>query len=172
MRTMAIIAAVLCGLFTFPFCSAEARPLKHQVHPDCNVTMPCEGVVTSTVGQRVILAQRGFGLPVKTYTPMREGSFSTGIGPRPHRWCGWYMQQKTGVTSRGTGLNLNRAIMWAHVGRPAAPAPGVVVVWKHHVGMLMGQDARGRWIVHSGNDSHAVRERVRSIVGAVAFRAI
>jgi hypothetical protein len=161
---------IFCGLFSV----AEARPKQtHQAHPECNVIFPCEGVEISLRGQRVVLARRGFGSPAKTYTPLNTvSSHSTHIGPRPSRWCGWYMQSKTGVTSRSTGLNLNRAIEWARVGRPTSPAYGVIVVWRHHVGMIEGQDARGRWLVHSGNDGGQVRTRVRALSGAVAFRAL
>jgi hypothetical protein len=43
------------------------------------------------------------------------------------------------------------------------------VVWRHHVGRIVGQE-NGQWIVQSGNDGHAVRTRARSIAGAIAFR--
>ena len=41
------------------------------------------------------------------------------------------------------------------------------MVWPHHVGMITGQTADGRWIVRSGNDGRRVRERPRSVAGAV-----
>ena len=59
---------------------------------------------------------------------------------------------------------------WAHWGRPASPGVGVMVVWSHHVGMITGKTADGQWIVKSGNDGHRVRERPRSVAGAIAFR--
>jgi hypothetical protein len=46
-----------------------------------------------------------------------------------------------------------------------------MVVWSHHVGMITGRTANGQWIVKSGNDGHRVRERPRSIAGAIAFRS-
>jgi hypothetical protein len=59
---------------------------------------------------------------------------------------------------------------WASVGSNAGePAIGVVVVWRHHVGIITGR-AGSQWIVKSGNDRNAVRERPRSISGAIAFR--
>lgn len=92
---------------------------------------------------------------------------------RPAAWCGWYMQQYSGVTSQGTGRNLNLAREWANVGAPAAgPAPGVVVVWRHHVGVIAGQAPNGKWLVHSGNDGHAVRTRPRPLRGVIAYRNI
>lgn len=83
----------------------------------------------------------------------------------PARWCGCWLMQHYGFHDR----RLWRAIMWASL-MPRAPGPGVgrVVVWKNHVGVITGE-YRGQWIVLSGNDSGQIRERTRSIVGAVAF---
>jgi hypothetical protein len=47
------------------------------------------------------------------------------------------------------------------------PAVGAIVVWHHHVGIITGRSSDG-WIVKSGNDGHAVRERER---GAIASHA-
>lgn len=166
-----VLAMVLACAF---FSQAEARPRQtHQVHPDCNVTMPCEGVTTSARGQKVVLAQRGFGIAVKSYRPatVQMSVPHSGIGPRPGAWCGWFMQHDTGVTSRSTGLNLNRAIEWRRVGQATSAGVGAIVVWAHHVGKIVG-GSPGAWVVRSGNDGRQVRERVRSIAGAVAIRAI
>jgi hypothetical protein len=67
-------------------------------------------------------------------------------------------------------LNLARA--WAKVGTAAAPAAGVVVVWRHHVGVITENLGGGLIRVLSGNDGHAVRNRVRSMRGAIAFRRV
>lgn len=86
--------------------------------------------------------------------------------PRPHAWCGWQMRQWLNVADR----NGNRAIWWARYGSNAhGPAVGVIVVWYHHVGIITGRTDTG-WILKSGNDGHAIRERERSLRGAVAFR--
>lgn len=62
---------------------------------------------------------------------------------------------------------------WAHVGANAGgPGVGVVVVWRHHVGVITGQAPNGQWLVHSGNDGGAIRTRPRSIAGAIAFRRV
>lgn len=92
------------------------------------------------------------------------------IGPRPGRWCGWWMQLHTGITSAMTHLNLNAAREWQRVGEATVAAIGAIVVWPHHVGQITGVASDGRWIVKSGNDGHAVRERARSLRGAIAFR--
>lgn len=85
---------------------------------------------------------------------------------RPHAWCGWWMRHHLGVSD----LRGNLARWWAHFGSNAhGPAVGAVVVWPHHVGIITGRTDKG-WVVKSGNDGHRVRERVRSVRGAIAFR--
>ncbi len=88
-----------------------------------------------------------------------------GVGPRPRAWCGWWMR-----TQLGGGPAFNLAWNWRHYGSPTTPHVGAVVVWRHHVGMITGQAANGQWIVKSGNDGGRVRERARSVAGAL-FRA-
>ena len=96
--------------------------------------------------------------------------FTTGHN-RPRAWCGWWLSRHLGMTDR----RLWRALEWRHVGRAAhGPAVGAIVVWargkgRGHVGIITGKTSRG-WVVLSGNDGNAVRERVRSVAGAVAFR--
>lgn len=104
-------------------------------------------------------------------TPSFLGAYQGDIGPRPHRWCGWFMQADTGVTSKATGRNLNMAREWRHVGSATTAGIGAIVVWAHHVGRIVG-GSPGKWVVRSGNDGRAVRERVRSVAGAIAFRAL
>lgn len=86
---------------------------------------------------------------------------------RPRAWCGWWMGQHLGKHDRSLWVARN----WARVGSNAGgPGEGVVVVWRHHVGIITGRTADGRWIVRSGNDGRRVRERPRSLAGAIAFR--
>jgi hypothetical protein len=68
------------------------------------------------------------------------------------------------------GSSFNLARSWARYGSDAGgPAVGAIVVWRHHVGKIVGQE-NGQWIVQSGNDGNAVRTRPRSLTGAIAFR--
>lgn len=84
----------------------------------------------------------------------------------PVKWCGCFMRIEEGRSDP----SLNLARNWARVGRDAGgPAVGVLVVWPNHVGKITGREASG-WIVRSGNDGGRVRERVRSVAGAIAFR--
>ncbi|MDE2022456.1 MAG: hypothetical protein KGI71_06110 [Patescibacteria group bacterium] len=64
----------------------------------------------------------------------------------------------------------NLARWWAGFGsRASGPGIGVLVVWPHHVGIITARTDSG-WVVKSGNDGHAVRERERSLRGVIAFR--
>jgi len=89
-----------------------------------------------------------------------------GGGGRPAAWCGWWLGNQLGMSDRNLWLAKN----WASVGSNAGgPGVGVVVVWRHHVGIITGREG-SQWVIKSGNDGHAVRERPRSIAGAIAFR--
>jgi hypothetical protein len=88
------------------------------------------------------------------------------VGPRPRAWCGWWMR-----TQRGGGPEYNVAWNWSRRGQPSEPKVGAVVVWRHHVGEITGRAKNGQWIVRSGNDGGRVRERPRSVAGAV-FRIL
>lgn len=81
-------------------------------------------------------------------------------------WCGWWLRGHLGVSDQSYNVARN----WAHYGRHAdGPAIGTIVVWPHHVGIITG-GSHGAWVVKSGNDGHRVRERVRSVSAAIAFR--
>lgn len=84
------------------------------------------------------------------------------VGKRPSRWCGWYLRKKLGVQD----ARYNLARSWYKWGRPSPAQVGAVVVWPHHVGVIVGRDGSGRWLVHSGNDSGKVRTRVWNLRNA------
>jgi hypothetical protein len=102
------------------------------------------------------------------HRPHARGHYHhVGYSGRPAAWCGWYMRTQVGSDP---GPNYNLARSWAHYGSNAGgPSVGTIVVWRHHVGKIVGQQ-NGQWIVQSGNDGHAVRTRPRSLAGAIAFR--
>jgi surface antigen len=87
---------------------------------------------------------------------------SSGVGPRPRQWCGWYMR-----TQLGGGPEYNVAANWRRYGNPGSPQVGAVVVWPHHVGIITGRASNGQWIVKQGNYSGRVHEGPRSVSGAV-----
>jgi len=50
------------------------------------------------------------------------------------------------------------------------PAPGVIAVWPHHVGFVVGSMGPGRIRVVSGNHNHLVQESTYSTHSVMAFR--
>ncbi len=94
------------------------------------------------------------------------GQIGGHIRGRPAAWCGWEMRQ---LVSGDPGPAFNLARNWAHWGQAGPAGVGAVVVWSHHVGKIVGQEA-GEWIIESGNDGNRVRTRPRSLAGAIAIR--
>lgn len=95
-----------------------------------------------------------------------EAPIVGGRDPRPRSWCGWWLRHYLGVADRRFNLARN----WANYGSPAGgPGVGTIVVWRSHVGIITGRSGDG-WIVKSGNDDHAVRERERPLRGVIAYR--
>jgi len=142
---------VFAGVIAFSPTDASARPHKH--HPSVHRTHHSHRVSHH-------VARRGKHL---RHARARVAH----AGGRPRAWCGWWLGRQLGMANRNLWLARN----WVSVGRGARPGVGVVVVWRHHVGIITGR-AGSKWIVKSGNDGHAVRERPRSIAGAIAFRAL
>ena len=142
---------VFAGVLAFSQPDAQARPHK-QHHPSVHRTAQAKRVaVHITRGVR---------------KNSRRGRVHAARGGRPAKWCGWWLGRQLGMPRRDLWLARN----WASVGRSAGkPGVGVVVVWRHHVGIITGR-AGAKWVVKSGNDGNAVRERPRSISGAIAFR--
>lgn len=89
----------------------------------------------------------------------------------PHAWCGCFLAMELGINDP----SLNVAANWARVGTNAGgPGIGVIVVWRHHVGRIVG-GSPGAWVVRSGNDGNAVRERVfplNALGGVIAYRRV
>jgi hypothetical protein len=180
-----LAGALLCVLF-IP--AANAQPPHHI--PDAGEMVGCSDPVMRPCGQvigkpssvyrqrnkirhlwlpstRANSAQVGKTMPPGLSRVMAEGAGRAVNWIKPRAWCGWFMRRELGVANPAANL----ARWWAGFGRPAhGPQVGAIVVWRHHVGRITGRTADGRWIVKSGNDGHRVRERPRSVAGAIAFR--
>jgi uncharacterized protein (TIGR02594 family) len=95
-----------------------------------------------------------------------------GTNPTGHSraWCAVFANMvlaRTGYS--GTGSAAARS--FARYGRAASgPAPGVIAVWPHHVGFVVGAVAPGRIRVISGNHNHRVAESTYATRGVMAFR--
>jgi hypothetical protein len=143
---------LFAGVIAFSPTDANARPHKHH-----------SSVHRAAHPHRVShhVHRRGKHLARRARTHVAHA------GARPRAWCGWWLGRHLGMVNRNLWLARN----WAAVGRRAQPGIGIVVVWRHHVGVITGR-AGSQWIVKSGNDGNAVRERPRSIAGAIAFRGV
>jgi uncharacterized protein (TIGR02594 family) len=85
-------------------------------------------------------------------------------------WCAVFANMvlaRTGFS--GTGSAAARS--FARYGRAASgPAPGVIAVWPHHVGFVVGAVAPGQIRVISGNHNHRVAEGTYATRSVMAFR--
>ena len=63
-----VILAALALVCAASNAEARQRHRTYLAHPDCNVTMPCEGVAPSPRGEKIAKAV-GFGVAQKVYTP-------------------------------------------------------------------------------------------------------
>jgi hypothetical protein len=187
---IAAICAALCLVFTAT--TANAHPYRHHHHQQKHLHPVVQGLGAGLAQMLKFLDEKsnqvgpgemptyGYNDEYKTSEvapqprPKRaHRSFTyrhidyNGHDPRPRAWCGWWMRHLLGVADR----SFNLAREWAHYGSNAGgPRAGAIVVWRHHVGIIVAQGSGGRWLVKSGNDGHAVRERERSLAGAIAFR--
>jgi hypothetical protein len=84
-------------------------------------------------------------------------------------WCGCWLRLHLGLSD----VRLNLARAWASVGTDAGgPGEDVIAVWRHHVGIIKAYLGGDRILLLSGNDGHAVRQRVRSTRGIIAYREL
>lgn len=67
MKSIILAMAMLCA-FLSTTAEARHRHRSYVAHPQCNIIMPCEGVVASPRGLRIEQTMP-FGAAVKTYTP-------------------------------------------------------------------------------------------------------
>ncbi len=165
-KLFALLAAIL--LLPALTATADAAPRKrHTSHESSVGSYGSYGYVMETrsrsrAKRSAYRSDERMSLGYSNYSSASRRTYSGGVGARPAKWCGWWMR-----TQRGGGPEMNLAWNWSRYGSPASPQVGAVVVWRHHVGQIVGQAANGKWLVQSGNDGGAVRTRARSISGAV-----
>jgi hypothetical protein len=183
LRTV-IAAALAIACVVLSTSGAEARRLHartYAAHPDCNRVFPCEGVVTSARGEKVVKAMGGFGAARKVYKPRngsRNGSGASVAPARAVRVAAAIQPHPAGCPSRafcGCGAavrlfgapvrSLWLAAAWFKFPR-AEPAPGMVAVRRHHVFVLESHLGGSTWLAYDANSGgHATRLHARSIAG-------
>lgn len=171
-----ILAALCCAMFAG---HADARPRHVRAvvaDPGCNIIFPCEGVVSSARGERVVKAMGGFGVARKIYRPRAMApvlrpqedarativSHPSGCPSRAFCGCG------AAVRVFGSPVrSLWLAAAWFKFPR-AAPGAGMVAVRRHHVFVLEQHLGGSKWHVYDANSGgHATRLHARSIAGYV-----
>jgi hypothetical protein len=93
----------------------------------------------------------------------RRATAGGGVGP----WCAYFVswlagQAGTPVGEAGQGFaNVDALRGWAErTGRTSTtPAPGQLIVWDEHIGLVTGVDGDGTIHTIEGNSSHAVSAR-------------
>lgn len=169
MKLKAALAALFISLTT-PAWAVWAPMSIHDVYQPPAVGEP--GLQEARTGGSWVVPRKSYTAKRKASRAHLKASGSYSVAQvtkdgRPRKWCGWYMRQKLGVHDR----SFNVARKWATYGSHVpGPMVGAIVVWPHHVGMIVGEGPRGTWVVESGNDSNRVRIRARSVRGAIAFR--
>jgi hypothetical protein len=152
---------------------ARQRHKAQLAHPDCNITMPCEGVAPSPRGE-MIARKLGFGSAQKVYTPRAAARPSRISGPAqivahpkgcPGRaFCGCGAAVRIfGAPIRSLWLAAN----WFKFPR-TAPAAGMVAVRRHHVFVLERHLGGNTWLAYDANSGRRLtRIHARSIAGYV-----
>lgn len=159
LRYLALASALLCALTI----GAEARQKIIVAHPDCGITMPCEGVAPSARGE-YIAKHMGFGGAQNVYTPRHSGgsivAHPSGCPARAFCGCGAAVRV-FGVPVRSLWLAAN----WFKFPR-SSPASGMVAVRRHHVFVLEAHIGGDTWQVFDANSGgRATRIHARSIAG-------
>lgn len=168
-----VILAVLALAALASNAEARQRHKTHVAHPDCNVTMPCEGVAPSARGE-AIARDLGFGSAQKVYTPRAAAR------PARHSVPAQIVAHPPGCPSRafcGCGAavrvfgapirSLWLAANWLRFPR-AAPAPGMVAARRGHVFVLERHISGSTWLAYDANSGRRqTRIHPRSIAGFV-----
>lgn len=159
LRTV-ILAALALACVSVP---ADARPRQIVAHPDCNITMPCEGVTRSVRGERIAKAV-GFGVAQNVYQARQATILPHPAGCPRRAFCGCGAAVEVfGRPMRSLWLAAN----WLRFPR-TSPAPGMVAARRGHVFVIRQVLGGGRVLAYDANSGRGrTRLHVRSLAGFV-----
>jgi uncharacterized protein YceK len=84
-------------------------------------------------------------------------------------WCGKFLRM---IVPSDPGPSFDAARNWARYGRDAGgPAPGVIGVMPHHVGIVLGRCDDGSVLMRSGNHNRVVGDGCYPPQRFIAFRS-
>jgi hypothetical protein len=152
--------------------TSEARPLRHQQIPECNVSMPCDFSylqarrATREDVPRPVSQPRSSTVGAYNAFASANGPESRVVGGRPagcpSSYCG------CGAALRVFGRivpGLNLAANWLRFPR-TSPAPGMVAARRGHVFVLEQHVGGDTWMAYDANSGgHATRIHARSLRG-------
>lgn len=88
-------------------------------------------------------------------------------------WCGEFMGMAARAAGHQPPVGYALARNWSHAGMAASgPEPGVVMVMRHHVGIVLANLGGGRVLVRSGNHGRRVGDGIYSAQRAIAWRRL
>lgn len=150
-RLISAIALVLLSATT-----SEAQP--RVAHPDCGITMPCEGVARSVRGEN-IARQVGIGRAQNVY----RGTIVSHPQGCPRRaFCG------CGASVHLFGKPVRELFLAANWFKfpKTSPAPKTAAVRRGHVFVLLEHQGGTNWLVYDANSGgRQTRIHIRSIAG-------
>lgn len=188
MKRLMIVTALFCLFST----GAEAARHHHkQVKQYCRVMVSgawgaCFNKVYKPTPRRYRLVHRHRTRTVKTHQQSPKAiqlpiKNIASADPRPRdcygiAWCGCWLRHYFGLAS--TALNLARN--WAGLGNPASLDNANVVVWNHHVALLLDHKITSQGLmllITSGNDGNRYFTvtrwfPARALGGAIAYRRV
>jgi len=161
----------LIALLLFMVAPAEARKYRVQTAAEgCNILWPCEGVIKSPRGERIVKAMGGFGAAKPVYERRSEITHERAAntvvahpsGCPSRAFCG------CGVAVRLLGAPIRSlwvAANWLRFPR-AAPAPGMAAARRGHVFAIEQVLGNGKVLAYDPNSGgHRTRIHVRSLAG-------
>lgn len=87
-----------------------------------------------------------------------------------HVWCGFYLGQVAQRVGYRPPPGYYAARNWVRFGVPTGPEAGAVMVFPHHVGVIVRNLGNGLVVLRSGNHGHRVADGVYPVRRAIAFR--
>ena len=160
MRRLTAALVLVCACALLPV-SADARP--KQARHDSGRAMEC---VHDNSGRVVCSGPVG-----RVSERVAVSGDAVIIGGRPagcpRRYCGCGLRKYLGINDKRLDLAWN----WARLFPRAHPAPGMAVVWRHHVALIVRMTGHREAVLRDYNSGRGLsRIHVRSIAGAVIVR--
>ena len=176
-QSLLALAGALTLAFVFAATSVEAKP-RHAVmsHHDKQAGKHVAKVKKVKRVKRVkARAPSSAEYAPFAFTGSLVSRMERDLGTNPTGWARVWCGQYLGMVARSLGMTPPQgfplAVAWARFGAPASPAPGVVAVMRHHVGVVRRVLDNGKVEIISGNHNKRVGIGVYPARIVIAWRA-